>query len=63
MAETKIEFKKRLTKEYKAWVDKVSDECDWKTHFTMAEICAKWSEMAWNEMEKEREARNKKQYY
>lgn len=29
---------KELFKLYKEWVDRVSEDCDWKTHFTPEEI-------------------------
>jgi hypothetical protein len=38
--------RERLKYEYREWVDKVSDECDWKTHFSIEEIQEKYSEIA-----------------
>jgi hypothetical protein len=35
-----------MKEEYREWVDRVSDECDWKTSFTIEEINEKWSEIA-----------------
>lgn len=34
-------FTKQIYQEYMQWVDEVSEECDWKTHFTPEEIVEK----------------------
>ena len=31
-------FKEDILKEYLKWVDEVTEECDWKTHFGPEEI-------------------------
>jgi len=38
MAHTYAIDKERLHKLYMEWVDQVSEECDWKTHFGPEEI-------------------------
>lgn len=52
MTETEKEFKKRVTKIYTDWVNRVSDDLEFKTHFTMEEVCQKWSQIAWEEVNK-----------
>ena len=34
-------FKEDILVEYLKWVDEVTEECDWKTHFTPEEIVSK----------------------
>jgi hypothetical protein len=40
--------RERLKEEYHEWVDRVSEDCDWKTNFTIEEIKEKWSEITLN---------------
>lgn len=36
----------RIKEEYQSWVDRVSEDCDWKTNFSVGEIQEKYSEIA-----------------
>lgn len=38
--------KEQIQKDYSDWVDRVCDECDWKTNITMDEVQAVYSRLA-----------------
>ena len=35
------EFKQDVLSKYLKWVEEITEECDWKTHFTPDEIVSK----------------------